>query len=228
MPFPRPAGRKPAKHNRMKSSRMPDKLPRNEPAGKRKQAKEANRAAILEAARALFGELGYGETSVRDIIRRTGLASGTFYNYFRSKEEIFKTLRDETAQQVRPRLQEERSRAASFEDFIHRTFRSFFEIIDANRDLYAIIRRNAGLLRLQQDTPEIIAGFDELRIDVEQAVKRGLLPAIDTDYFVAALIGVALEVGDAMIQRKVVEAEAAARFASRLFTGGIPALPRAE
>lgn len=58
-------------------------------------------------------------------------------------------------------------------------------------------------------------------------MKRGLLPAIDTDYFVAALIGVALEVGDAMIQRKVVDAEAAARFASRLFTGGIPALPTA-
>lgn len=207
---------------------MPEISQRKETPGKREQAKEANRAAILEAARALFGELGYSETSVRDIIRRTGLASGTFYNYFRSKEEIFNTLRDETAQQVRPRLQAERGRAASFEDFIHRTFRSFFEIIDTNRDLYAIIRRNSGLLRLQQDTPEIIAGFDELRADVEQAVKRGLLPAIDTDYFVAALIGVALEVGDAMIQRRTADVEAAAQFASRLFTGGIPALPRME
>lgn len=195
-------------------------------AGKRELTKMANRAAILQAARALFAELGYGETTVRDIIRRTGLASGTFYNYFHGKEEIFKSLRDETAQQVRPRLRAERTRATSFEDFIHRTFRSFFEIIDSNRDLYGIIRRNAGLLRLQQDTPEIIAGFDELRIDVEEAVQRGLLPKLDTDYFVAAIIGIALEVGDAMIGRKPVDVEAAARFASSLFTGGIPALPK--
>lgn len=198
---------------------------RKQASGKREQSKEANRAAILQAARVLFGELGYSETTVRDIIGRTGLASGTFYNYFRGKEEIFKTLRDETAQQVRPRLRAERLRAISFVDFIHRTFRSFFEIMDANRDLYGIIRRNSGLLRLQQDTPEIIAGFDELRDDVKEAIKRGLLPSIDIDYFVSAIIGVALEVGDTMIQRIPVNVEAAARFASQLFTGGIPALP---
>lgn len=198
------------------------------PAGKRQQTKEANRAAILTAARALFGELGYSETTVRDIIGRTSLASGTFYNYFRGKEEIFKALRDETAQQVRPRLHDERIRATSFVDFIHRTFRSFFEIMDANRDLYSIIRRNSGLLRLQQDTPEIIAGFDELRDDVKEAIRRGLLPSIDIDYFVSAIIGVALEVGDVMIQRMPVDVEAAARFASQLFTGGIPALPLSD
>jgi len=201
---------------------------RREAPGKREQTKEANRAAILKAARALFGELGYSKTTVRDIIRRTSLASGTFYNYFRGKEEIFKALRDETAQQVRPRLRDERVRATSFVDFIHRTFRSFFEIMDANRDLYSIIRRNSGLLRLQQDTPEIIAGFDELRDDVEEAIRRGLLPSIDIDYFVSAIIGVALEVGDSMIQRIPVDVEAAARFASQLFTGGIPALPKPE
>ena len=192
------------------------------PGGKREKTKEANRAAILTAARALFGEIGYSETTVRDIIGRTSLASGTFYNYFRGKEEIFKALRDETAQQVRPRLHAERSGAKSFLDFMHRTFHSFFEIINVHRDLYEISRRNSGLLRLQQDTPEIIAG---LRDDVEDAVRRGLLPSLDIDYFVAAIIGVALEVGDAMILRKPVDVDGAARFAVQLFTGGIPALP---
>ncbi len=193
--------------------------------GKRAQTKEANRAAILQAARELFGELGYSETTVRDIIGRTSLASGTFYNYFRGKEEIFKALRDEIAQQVRPTLHATRSQAASFSDFVYRTFHSFFEIINVNRDLYEITRRNSGLLRLQQDTPEIIAG---LRDDVEDAIGRGLLPCIDADYFVSAIIGVALEVGDAMIQRIPVDVEAAAHFASQLFTGGIPALPISE
>lgn len=189
--------------------------------GKREKNKELNRAAILTAARILFGESGYSETTVRDIIGRTGLASGTFYNYFRSKEEIFKALRDETARQVRPRLHAERSRASSLSDFVYLTFHSFFETIKVNRDLYEITRRNSGMLRLQQDTPEIIAG---LRDDVEDAIRRGLLPRIDLDYFVPAIIGVALEVGDAMIQRIPLDVEAAARFASQLFTGGIPAL----
>ena len=52
---------------------------------------------ILEAARGVFAELGYGAATVRDIIRATTLASGTFYNYFKSKEEIYQAIRDEAA-----------------------------------------------------------------------------------------------------------------------------------
>ena len=59
------------------------------PAGKREQTKAANRAAILEAARAVFNDMGYDAATVRDIIRRTGLSVGAFYNYYRSKEEVY-------------------------------------------------------------------------------------------------------------------------------------------
>ena len=45
--------------------------------GKREQTKLANRQAILDAARAVFRELGYEVATVRDIIRRTGLSVGT-------------------------------------------------------------------------------------------------------------------------------------------------------
>ena len=36
--------------------------------------------------------MGYGAASVRDIVRRTDLASGTFYNYFKDKDEIFEAV----------------------------------------------------------------------------------------------------------------------------------------
>jgi len=49
------------------------------PLGKREQTKVQNRQAILNAAREVFGELGYDNVTVRDIVRRTGLAAGTFY-----------------------------------------------------------------------------------------------------------------------------------------------------
>src|SRR5271156_5926221 len=92
--------------------------PAPKPAGKREKTKTQNRHLILEAARQVFAELGYGATTVGDIIRATPLASGTFYNYFRSKEEVFQAIRDESALQIRPRLHEERIKAASVEEFI--------------------------------------------------------------------------------------------------------------
>ena len=49
-----------------------------ERSGRREQNKAENRAALLKAARSVFSEMGYGAAGVRDIVRRTDLASGTF------------------------------------------------------------------------------------------------------------------------------------------------------
>src|ERR1700729_2334311 len=86
--------------------------------GKREQTKVANRQAILDAAREVFGELGYETATVRDIIRRTGLAAGTFYNYYRSKEEVFAALADDGARRFAPILKGLRNKGYSFEEFV--------------------------------------------------------------------------------------------------------------
>src|SRR3982074_18757 len=44
---------------------------------------------ILEAARRIFASLGYATTSVKEIAKEAGMAKGTFYLYFKSKEEVF-------------------------------------------------------------------------------------------------------------------------------------------
>src|SRR5882724_3447668 len=93
--------------------------------GRREQTKVQNRDTILEAARQVFAELGFGATTVRDIIRATPLASGTFYNYFKSKEEVYQAIRDDVALAIRPRLRDERLKAKSVEEFIESTFRTF-------------------------------------------------------------------------------------------------------
>jgi AcrR family transcriptional regulator len=53
---------------------------------------ERTRAAILDAAYDLFIEQGFAATSMRDIAGRAGLAPGSLYNHFSSKEEIFAAI----------------------------------------------------------------------------------------------------------------------------------------
>ncbi len=61
--------------------------------GKRQSNRIRNRNAILLlAARECFRERGYDNSTIRDIVRKTGLAAGTFYNYFSSKQDIFAAL----------------------------------------------------------------------------------------------------------------------------------------
>src|ERR1700733_9839492 len=141
----------------------PTLKPLAKPAGKREQTKLQNRQIILEAARQVFAELGYGATTVRDIIRATPLASGTFYNYFQSKEEVFQAMQDETALVIRPKLREAREKAATVEDFISATFRTFFEFVLTDQTNFRTIRHTADAPRVRMDTPEVVAGFEELR-----------------------------------------------------------------
>lgn len=198
------------------------------PPGKRERTKLQNRHAILEAARRVFAEMGYGATTVRDIVRATPLASGTFYNYFKSKEEIFQAIQDESALRIRPRLREERARAETVEAFISGTFRTFFEYVASDQQSFRAIRRNADTLRVRMDTPEIIAGFDELRDDLETAIARGLFPPVDADYLMASLVGVAFEIAERMLRREDGDPATAAAFATELFLGGVRMLPRIE
>ena len=64
---------------------------------RRELTKAQNREVILAAARRVFAEIGFAKATVRDVIRATPLASGTFYNYFKSKEEVYQALRDDMA-----------------------------------------------------------------------------------------------------------------------------------
>src|SRR5580692_9832854 len=110
---------------------------------RREQTKIQNRETILVAARQVFAQLGFAAATVRDIIRATPLASGTFYNYFKSKEEIYQAIRDEAALAIRPQLRAERQKAATVEEFISATFRTFFEIVTRDEMNYRTIRHDA-------------------------------------------------------------------------------------
>jgi AcrR family transcriptional regulator len=59
------------------------------------RAPETRRAQLLAAASALFVEKGIGSVSVADITTRAGLAKGTFYLYFESRDALLEALRVE-------------------------------------------------------------------------------------------------------------------------------------
>lgn len=49
-------------------------------------------AEILDAAKRLFNAQGYHETQVSDIVKEIGVAQGTFYYYFKSKDEVLEAV----------------------------------------------------------------------------------------------------------------------------------------
>jgi AcrR family transcriptional regulator len=197
-----------------------------EPIGKREKTKAANRLAILAAARRVFAQLGYDGATVRDIIRGTELASGTFYNYFRSKEEVYEALADDSARRFRPILRHAREESNGFEDYLHGAFRAYFSfVVEENQTEGRPVDERLPHVRL--DTPETKAVYQEVRQSLEEAIAGGQAPPVDADYLACACIGIAQEVGSAMLRRSPPDIEAAAAFATGLILKGLIGAPKA-
>ena len=197
--------------------------------GKREQTKLANRQAILDAAREVFGELGYEAATVRDIIRRTGLSVGAFYNYFRSKEAVRAALAADGARRFSPMLKGLRGQTPDFESFVRQALRAYFEFVAAEHETWTA-KRPAGEAHahVRGSSPEVQAVFAEVRSVIEEAITSRRAPVADPDYLAAACIGLAREVGDKMLERRPLETQAAAEFAAAMILGGVRGLPRAE
>jgi AcrR family transcriptional regulator len=190
-------------------------------AGRREQTKAANRAAILAAARDVFAEDGYDAAGVRDIIRRTDLASGTFYNYFPDKDAIFRALVEETGLEARRRVRAARRRARTPEEFVAGGFGAFFEYIVEDPERFAFMRRNLDTLRTRFGEAVLPAGTDELAEDLRAGIAAGHLAPLDVEYCAHAMIAVGLELGTRLVERTPPDVEGATRFASDLFLGAL-------
>jgi AcrR family transcriptional regulator len=198
-------------------------------AGKREQTKLANRRAILDAAREVFGEMGYETATVRDIIRRTNLSVGAFYNYYRSKEEVYEALADDGARRFRPILQAQYEKATDFQSYIRGAIEAYYNFIveeeDAGQRPSAPDHRHP---HVRTETPEMQAVFDQVRWSISDVLARDHKTPVDAEYLAAACIAIAREVGDKMVERRPIDVPGAVEFAVQLILGGLPALPRLE
>jgi len=193
-------------------------------AGKREATKAANREAILAAARVVFAEIGFGAASVRDIIRRTDLATGTFYNYFPDKESVLREILDETTGEIRVRVRDARRGAASVEEFVADGFRAYLEYLASDREMLELMSRNAGTIRAMFDEPAVGAGVEELRADLEQGVAAGILAPHDSELLAAAMVGAGVEVGIRLVDREPLDVDGPVELLTRVFA---PVLSRA-
>jgi len=96
------------------------------------------REKLLESAKVLFSQKGYYATSVEDIVESAGFSKGTFYFYFKSKEELFKSLVEEMHLNIVKRLENFLERDLPLEDALIEYAKVFLEDIYQNRHIAQI------------------------------------------------------------------------------------------
>jgi AcrR family transcriptional regulator len=140
---------------------------------------------ILDSARDEFGERGFSDSSIVGITQRAGVALGTFYTYFASKEALFHALVRDMSEQVRESVGPAMAKATDALDGERRALEAFLRFAHDHRDIYRIIdeaefvepsayrehyettaTRIAARLAAARDKGEISSGFSDVDLDV--------------------------------------------------------------
>lgn len=177
--------------------------------------------ALLDAAADEFGEKGFHDAAIAKIAERAGIAIGSFYTYFESKEAIFRALVQDMSRQVKEhvvptilrepdRLSGERAGIAAFIDFV-RHHKALYTIIDQARFVAA---------DAHHDHYQGIA--DGYRASLDQAAARGEIRPGDNEVRAWAIMGMNVFLGLRYgVWSDDGTADAIARAASDLIASGL-------
>jgi AcrR family transcriptional regulator len=193
-------------------------------AGRREERKAQNRAKLMIAARKVFAEKGLGAATARDIVRETDLAAGTFYNYFDDKDDIFRALLGELTVKARAAVRAQRQTPGTLEERIERAYRAYFDLAAEERELFAVFRRNVGVIALMDGPGLAEAGVSELVEDLREWADAGELPDVDFDYLAMGMVGLGVHVATQLIDRDPPDPQGAARFCTGLVLSGLRGL----
>ena len=152
------------------------------------------REKLLNAAEAEFGERGFSEASIASITQRAGVALGTFYVYFESKEEIFRALvsymGDLTRQWVSERVAESPDRLTAE----RRGVEAFIDFVRSHRNLYRIV--SMAQFVAEDAFREYYTVFaDAYRENLKRAAKGKEIRDGDCEVWAWALIGMTVFLG---------------------------------
>lgn len=161
------------------------------PISEEKQNKE-RRQRLLNCSLELFIEKGYFNTSIRDIIVRSGVGTGTFYNYFIDKEDILKALLEDFAQQIIRSIGEYyKAEKDLYERFIE-TKRLSMEVFAQNEALSEIYSRVAGasdpIDRCLQQFEDRLIEFSSRNI--EYGIKKGVFKNVPVPPIAHSILGI--------------------------------------
>ncbi|MDJ0698387.1 MAG: TetR/AcrR family transcriptional regulator [Woeseiaceae bacterium] len=152
------------------------------------------RQRILDAAEAEFGEKGFHEGSIAGITQRAGVALGTFYTYFESKEEIFHALVAYMSRRIRDWIGERVAGASDRLTAERLGIEAYVEFARQHKGIYRIVSEAEFVA--PDAYREHYEGFARAyRRNLERAARKGELRPGDYEAWAWAIMGIAVFMG---------------------------------
>ena len=137
---------------------------------------EFRTSEILEAARKIFAKKGFHDATVDDIANAAGVAKGTVYLYYRSKQEVYIAALKFGISQMYSALIEEVARYSTAEEKLKALIAAKLAYFDENSDFFKIYLSELGKLHTHPGTidSEFKALYFEQARLIEAILKEGI------------------------------------------------------
>lgn len=150
--------------------------------------------AILDAAAGEFAEKGFHDASISQITHRAGVALGSFYTYFDSKEAVFRALVSDMSAQVRDHVAPHIAAAPDQLAAEHAGLLHFLEFARAHKEVYRIIDE-AEFVDADSYRSHYRNTVDRIRTRLVAAAKRGEVRADVGEVHAWAIMGMNVFLG---------------------------------
>jgi len=153
---------------------------------------EAKLQAILQAAQTVFAEHGYHGTSIKEIARKAGLATGTIYLYLRNKEALFAALVDEIYEMVLSKIADNRKEARDVQGKLRASMEAAVETLGKNRALARVIllQTASSNQAVSEQLADLLDRLAELvEADIREAIETNQIPPLDSRIAATAFVG---------------------------------------
>ena len=169
--------------------------------------RDRRRRELLDVALRVFSERGYHETRIADLIEAAGVARGTFYLYFESKNAIFHELLDELLVRIRGSIVgvDLREGAAPLREQLIATLERVLAVFEQSPELTSFVLRAAVGLdpEIDRKLSELYGRLhDFIAMSIDNGIRLGLVRATDTRIVSWAVLGSIKQLVEVLIDKR--------------------------
>lgn len=153
-----------------------------------KRPKTLNKNQIMLSAIEVFSEIGYMKATVKDITTRANVGHGTFYHYFKNKNNLLDQLVDELFEKVKHNI-EPKTLSESLYETMKDEARIILDFYNQNRGVLLALKEAMMVNQLYKEKWLIISErlFKRIERDIKGSMKKGYCHNMNVDVTIRAL-----------------------------------------
>ena len=159
---------------------------------------ERRRDDILDAAEKVFAEKGYHETGIADIAQVLGIGHGTFYRYFKNKQDIAATVMERVVERIGQAAliedPEASTTVAEYRAQVVRILERMFRLLDDHPTVLRFFHRESVVV----DSEKLFEALDRYSVFTERFLRNGIARGfvradLDVEITAQAMVGLVFE-----------------------------------